>query len=70
MNLRESFQWIMLLYGVKCKFMDCRCRHEGKFSFQKLGALSDLQDPLYMANSDIKTIHPGHHPIIRSIIRK
>jgi hypothetical protein len=54
MNLGETFQWLMLLYGVKCRFVDCCCRHEGEFSSRKLGPFSDLQDPLYMTSGDIE----------------
>jgi hypothetical protein len=68
MNLRETFQWLMLLYGVKCRFVDYCSRHEGGFSSRKLGAFSDLQDPLYMNSSDIEKVHHGPRFSIRSII--
>jgi hypothetical protein len=54
MHLREAFQWLMLLYEVKHRFVDCCCKHGGEFSSRKLGAFSDLQHPLYMISGDIE----------------
>jgi hypothetical protein len=68
MNLKDIFQWLMLLYGVTCIFVDCCYRHEGEFSSRNLGAFSDFQDPLYMTSVDIEKVHPGHCPIVQSII--
>jgi hypothetical protein len=68
MNLGETFQWSILPYGMNCRFADCCCRHEGEFSSRKLGTFSDLQDPLYGTSGDIEKIHPGHRPIVHSII--
>jgi hypothetical protein len=56
MNLAETFQWLIVLYGVKCRLVDCCCRHEGEFSSRKLGAFSDLQNPLDAASGDIEKV--------------